>query len=74
MRQVKLIGGPFDGQVLKSQKPVFELQLKFEPEDESATVDINDLDVLVYRDADADEHEDILTWCENPSNPFALFP
>lgn len=72
MREVKLRGGPFDGQTLRSEQPLFELRVKFEPEDESATVDINDLETHVYRDVDANEADDVLTWCENKDDPFSM--
>jgi hypothetical protein len=72
MREVKLSGGPFDGQVLQSLKPVFELQIRFEPEDENQTVDFNDLEIHVYRDVDAEDEDDVLTWYETPADPFSL--
>lgn len=73
MHEVKLSGGPLDGQVFNSPRPLFEVQIKFEPEDETATVDINDLEVHVYRDVDADDETNILRWCKNPGDPFSMF-
>lgn len=73
MREVKLKGGPFDGQTLMSEQPLFELRVVFEPEDEAATVDVNDLETHTYRDVDANEADDVLTWCKNNEDPFAGF-
>jgi|GEM_PF-2958894 hypothetical protein len=72
MHEVKLSGGPFDGQVLQSPKPVFDLQIRFEPGDEKETVEVDQLELHVYRDVDADEQDDVLTWCESRTDPFSL--
>ncbi len=72
MHEVKMNGGPFDGQVLKSSKPVFEVQIRFEPEDEKQTVDVDELEIHIYRDVDADEQDDVLTWCETHTDPFSM--
>lgn len=73
MRDIKLKGGPFDGQTLQSPQPLFEIKIVFEPEDEAATVDINDLETHIYRDVDAGEDDDILTWCEKAGDSFSMF-
>ncbi len=41
-----------------SEQPLFDLRVKFEPEDEAATVDFNDLETHIHRDVNAD---DVLT-------------
>jgi len=72
MHEVKLSGGPFDGQLLQSPKPVYEVQIRFEPEDEKQTVDVNELEIHIYRDIDAEEQDDVLTWCKTLADPFSL--
>ena len=65
-------GGPFDGQVLQSPRPVFEILIKYVPEDETQTVDINELEIHTYRDVDAEGDDDLLTWCQPTIDPFSL--